>query len=128
MFKFLFVIIVVLGITCAKPSDNDSQSDSDNKKDRFTSQSSKANPNQIQFLEETPMFISNIKTENNQQSILRTLRSFKAPNDAIVFGQGQYGNYSNTDPDGKLHMVAFKADEHGKEKFWNFRVIANQFS
>jgi len=119
MLKFLFVIIVVLSITCAKSSANDSQTDSDNKEKQLTGQSSKSNSFKLQFLEEIPKSTSNIKTENNQQSILRTLRSFKAPNDVIVFGQGQYGNYSNTDPNGKLHMVAFKADENGKEKFWN---------
>lgn len=109
MFKILWIILV-LSITFAI---SDSQDNFNQKKQRIERQAPQEDPNTVQLLEETPHSISSINTDNFKQFIQRTLRKFKSPNGQIVFGLGQYGNYSYTDPNGKLHVVEFKADENG---------------
>ena len=69
--------------------------------------------NKKDFLDETPNFHYKVDTGNIKQNVQGMLRRYRATDGKIVFGQAQYGNYSYTDRDGKLHLVVFKADENG---------------
>ena len=105
MTKFLFLFAALFSITYEVASTLE------NKASGVTQ--SKAYSKQIQFLDETPNFHYKVDTDSIKQNVQGTLKRYKIPDDGTDFGQGQYGNYSFTDPNGKLHMVVFKADENG---------------